>query len=144
MKKLLGIVVLGLLLSGNAYAAEFYLKCKTIKKGMYVTNEFGYKLNQVRYLGINLKNKVVRTNWDEFNAKFEDNDLRVQSSGNKYIKINFRGSEWENYEYEQIDRETGLMTHPRFDEDRNKKTPIQQCEAIEKNDLPTKKVKKKF
>ena len=144
MKKLLGIIVFGLLLNGSVNADEFYLKCKTIKKGRYVTGEFGFKLNDVRYLGINLKNKVVRTNWNEFNATFEDNDLRVQSAGNKYIKINFRGSEWENYEYEQIDRETGLMTHARFDEDRNKKTPISQCEAIEKKELPTKKVKKKF
>lgn len=144
MKKLLAIAVLGLLWSVNAYSEEFYLKCKTVKKGSYVTHEFGFKLNDVIYLGINLKNKVVRTNWNEFNATFEDNDLRVQFSDNKYIKINFRGTDWENYEYEQIDRETGMMTHPRFDEDRNKKTPVSQCEAIKKKDLPIKNVKKKF
>jgi len=32
MKKLLGILVLGLLLSGNAYAAETYLVCEKNKK----------------------------------------------------------------------------------------------------------------
>ena len=43
MKKLLGIVVLGLLLSGNAYAADFYLKGATPATLM----EMGYKLFSV-------------------------------------------------------------------------------------------------
>ncbi len=148
MKKILGIVVLGLLLSGcgNADNANvIYLKCTTTKAGMYVTGHYGTEVGDVNYFEINLKSKKVKAKWDTFNGKFLWNTRKLLSVGEKYIRIEDPTSQfYKGDEYEQIDRETGKMTHKRMMANKNRQTPVSMCKKINKEDLPIKKTKKKF
>ena len=87
MKKLLGILVLGLLLSGNAYAEKVFLKCELVSgfdswkdKSKNVVYEKG-ELSDVG-LEINTKTKkIFDTAYSNFPAKINDwDDNRVRWS----------------------------------------------------------------
>jgi hypothetical protein len=147
MKKLLGIAVLGLFLSGCDSANNanvIYLKCTTTKAGMYVTGHYGTELGDVNYFEINLNKKNVKARWDPYNGKFTWKPRKLLSVGEKYIRIEFPPSEFGDSEYEQIDRETGKMTHKRMMAKKNRQTPVSMCVKINKEDLPIQKTKKKF
>jgi len=147
MKKLLGIVILGLLLNSCDSANNanvIYLKCTTTKAGMYVTGHYGIDVGDVNYFEINLNKKNVKARWDPYNGKFTWNTRKLLSVGEKYIRIESPGSEFGDSEYEQIDRETGKMTHKRMMARKNRQTPVSMCVKISKEDLPIKKTKKKF
>ena len=68
MKKLLGIVVLGLLLSGNAYALSIYIE-KSIYNGCYpdVKSRLGAK-NAKAYCGCFVKLSSQKWTDEEFDA----------------------------------------------------------------------------
>ena len=145
MKKLLAIVVLGLLLHGctDSHSQKLYLKCETIKAGIYVTGDYGGKIGEIKYFEIDFKTKKVKSNWDKFNGRFKWNRTLL-SVGEKYIKIKDVGKEVEANDHALIDRGTGKMTHYKILGRKAKLTPVAMCEKIEKNDLLIKKVDKKF
>ena len=60
-----------------------------------------------------------------------------------YLEYKYK-VEFGDSEYEQIDRETGKMTHKRMMAKKNRQTPVSMCKKINKADLPIKKTKKKF
>ena len=76
MKKLLGIVVLGLLLSGNAYAKDLNLTCDMIS----AHNHYGTKVTTLS------KSELLSTGWPTFKISFIVNSkkkkiLRQKLSG---------------------------------------------------------------
>ena len=145
MKKLLAIIVLGLLLSScsDSDANKLYLKCKTIKAGTLVTGDYGMKIDEIKYFEIDLKAKKVKSNWDEFNGKFKTKRTLL-SVGEKYIQIKDVGTGVEGTDHARIDRGTGKMTHYKILYRKAKKTPISMCEKISKKGLLITKVDKKF
>ena len=145
MKKLLSIIVLGLLFSGcsDSGANKLYLKCKTIKAGTLVTGDYGTEIDEIKYFEIDLKTKKVKSNWDEFNGKFKWNRTLL-SVGEKYIQIKDVGTGVRGTDHARIDRGTGKMTHYKILDREAQKTPISMCEKINKKGLLIKKVDKKF
>ena len=147
MKKLfLSIFVAGLFLSGcsDSNSNKLYLKCKTIKPGGFVTGDYGNKMNEIKYFEIDFKTEKVKSKWDKFNGKFKLNRRTLLAVGEKYIRIKGIGKGVEGGDYNQIDRETGQMTHYRILARKNNKTPISMCEKINKEDLTINKTDKKF
>ena len=141
MKKVLGILVLSLLLSGcgDSSSSKIYLKCTTIEEGAYVTMSYGTKVGDIKYYEINIKKKLAQTIWDSYNKEFTS-ARRLDSVGEKYIKI----KHYRDNGTAKIDRETGKMTHRRVDPFQSDQTPVAMCQKISKKDLPITKTKKKF
>jgi len=81
MKKLLGIVVLGLLLSSNAYAEQIpKLICEVIEDGKVtssVTHDFN---NRLRY-NVNLSSNYIVYNYTESND--DGNDGKIEGEINR-------------------------------------------------------------
>ena len=81
MKKLLGIIVLGLLLSGNAYAKNINLRC------FFPAQEFkenGYKMNIL----INLDKNLITSSDDYYVEDYEIIEKKLTSDGNNFFYIN--------------------------------------------------------
>ena len=77
MKKLLGIIVLGLLLSGNAFAAETVLRC-----------EIDPEWNSERVtVEINLKKKILFMNGYSYDIETIGDRAIVAKKENKIIKL---------------------------------------------------------
>ena len=135
MKKLLGIVVLGLLLSGNAYAATFKYIFKTKIKcaGFYwgIKSDGSSKESPAGDIYLAFDRKNIMTDWDEINQEFKQ----------KY-KIIFYG-------LDVIESETNSMTVSYVKLNRVWGTGslglshrLKRC--VEIKSLPTKKIKQKF
>ena len=92
MKKLLGIVVLGLLLSGNTYANIIVLNCKNLMNEVADGTEYST-------MRIDIKNKIIDTgHGKELLSKIvEENDT--------YLKASYMGAETDTL---YIDRYTGV------------------------------------
>ena len=75
MKKLLGIVVLGLLLSGNAYALTFKYMFKTKIKceGFYwgIKSDGSSKETPAGDIYLAFDKKIIMTDWDSINQEFK-------------------------------------------------------------------------
>ena len=80
MKKLLGIVVLGLLLSGNAYALSIYIE-KSIYNGCYpdVKSRLGTK-NAKAYCGCFVKLSSQKWTDEEFDTLTNESEEYQQQS----------------------------------------------------------------
>ena len=129
MKKLLGIVVLGLLLliiNNCSFSFKTYLKCEP------------YNAEGVYYFAFNKQN--IYFEWDPINLKFNNNSSATYGElyvSSRNIKIN---------------REEGTiviapsLTSIFWDifENTQTKTIVLNCEKISKNKLPKEKVDKKF
>ena len=92
MKKLLGIVVLGLLLSGNAYAEKFELKnCKYTSEG-----------NPTYYLEITIDEEqnlvYVKNIYNNGKIQTDVNKISVNQNGRITTELRAFGKEKENYE----------------------------------------------
>ena len=101
MKKLLSIVVLGLLLSGNAYAKDTLISCSADKNTIYPTfifeiNDRKKDIKLVEGLAVNEDKKLIKE-FSKNNIDFEydgiftysqdkDNNL-VANNNEKYINI---------------------------------------------------------
>ena len=91
MKKLLGIVVLGLLLSGNAYSNIIILDCKNLMEDKADGTEY-------TTMRIDFRNKLIDTgHGKELMSKIVEED-------EKYLKAHFMGMDSETL---YIDRFTG-------------------------------------
>ena len=102
------------------------------------------ELDLSKGIHIQTETEKVKSKWDKFNGKFKLNRRTLLSVGEKYIRIKDIGKGVEGGDYNQIDRETGQMTHYRILARKNNKTPISMCEKINKEDLMIKKTDKKF
>ena len=92
MKKLLGIAVLGLLLSGNAYANVITLNCKNLMKEISEGTEY-------TTIRINLKNKIIDTgHGKELVSEIVEED-------EAFLKAHYMGMETDTL---YIDRYTGV------------------------------------
>jgi len=111
MKKLLEIVVLGLLLSGNAYAKETFITCSADKNTSYPTfifeiNDRKKDINLVEGLGVNEDKKIIK--------EFSKNYIDVEYDGIiTYIldKDNKLVPNKEQYVHITISRMTGKMNY---------------------------------
>ena len=98
MKKLLGIVVLGLLLSGNVYAKDVKLICTDIKDE---------GISHILIINDNKKTLIVEDEpglYDALNVGVYNSD---EIDGDKRIEIN--GKVEQQFVY-NIDRRTGVLT----------------------------------
>ena len=100
MKKLLGIVVLGLLLSGNAYAEVQKLVC------------ISYNKNWTYELQKNKSGKWCLPKWKECNN---------YASDDKEIMINWTNSEYGHFKNFYIDRYMGKFIFHKFMHERDTK-----------------------
>ena len=119
MKKLLGIVVLGLLL----------VSCDKLSQKTYLLCTDGYS---EFYAGFDKKNIYFK--WLEIEKDF-DETYKITSQNDAYI---YHKDSETGYNIE-INREEGIL-HIWLDVFGTTK----KCKKIEKNQLPTKKVKQKF
>ena len=98
MKKLLSIIVLGLLLSGNAYANAKVLECKQI---IEINDDIGEDIIIKHIVKINLDSKSIETSCTTCNnadntlweiLKVTDDSIEARSlrglSGEQYIELN--------------------------------------------------------
>ena len=98
MKKLLGIIVLGLLLSGNVYAKDVKLICTDIKDE---------GISHILIINDNKKTLIVEDEpgfYDALNVGVYNSD---EIDGDKKIEIN--GKVEQQFVY-NIDRRTGILT----------------------------------
>ena len=148
MKKLLVIMVLGLLLSGIAYTAEFSTKTYVNCEPKFKDDWFKNIITDVKYISINPT--VFYYDWHSNKKEFLKKSKKLKTWDYQYIiKINERWSgalfKWEEL---TIDRYTGTMNIQKWYRDPSKKeTHVSsnrefQCEKIEKDDLPKIKAKK--
>ena len=122
MKKLLGIVVLGLLISGNAYSKDIKLICKDVKDEAIS-----------HILIFNDKEKSLKVERDT--GFFELADVGVYNSdeidANVMIKIDGKIVQQMNY---QIDRRTGvLFLVSYFFDNGSMYSNTSNCELFKKN-----------
>ena len=75
MKKLLGIVVLGLLLSGNAYAEKITWNCTGWKNIKWINWQLDSKINE------------LSSQWQSRDGKNHDQIARIISSGDDYVIV---------------------------------------------------------
>ena len=111
MKKILGIIVLGLLLSGNAYSEDFVYNCKF--KTSY-KNDTGKKLKSTndKYTIKNLGDTHINIFW---NKKIEgvtdkglsQGNLKIISNTNQFIRA--VGNKTDNLHGIIINKETGYI-----------------------------------
>lgn len=137
----LKIIIIFFLLSGcvdSNSSNNIYLKCKTIKNGLFITHDYGKKIGDIKYFEINLKDKKIKTQWDKKKEKFNKNQ-KILSVDDKYIKIQYKtGKNSPDKNYEILERKTGQLTHKRLSLTETKQTPIAICEKITKKELPIK------
>ena len=122
MKKLLGIVVLGLLISGNAYSKDIKLICKDVKdeaiSHILIFNDTEKSLKVERDTGFFELADVGVYNSDEIDA-------------NVMIKIDGKIVQQMNY---QIDRRTGvLFLVSYFFDNGSMYSNTSNCELFKKN-----------
>ena len=154
MKKLLGIVVLGLLLSGNASTAELstktYINCEPIYAIYSKDKWFKTIFTDVKYIGFNPS--AIYYEWHSEKGKFLKKSKRFKVWDYQYIfQINYRLDDkiykWDEL---QIDRYTGIMKVSKWhDNTLTKERHVSsdrefRCEKIEKKDLPKITKKQKF
>ena len=152
MKKLLGIVVLGLLLSGNAYADyNVVLKCEVKKLEDPIDFEvvpiiFGKK-GDTRYFHIIKKDDQltwdVKSNWNPYDKYFLNWHQGDEMSA-RYIIFGTWPGERDTNSYMQINRETGEMIFLDAIEKKANGWYNSVCDTIQFNDLPIETVKQKF
>ena len=131
MKKLLGIVVLGLLLSGNAYADKKFLVCssdnKVIEKGV---KEF--------LTSINLDDNFLMINYKKFNIiSVHDDEIMAD------FILKKQNSEYYNHTTIWLNRFTGLMDYKIQKYKRNNQGSIENLKTydlIKFNCKPKKKM----
>ena len=109
MKKLLGIIALGLLLSGNAYSAEFSTKTYVNCEPKFNDDWFKNTITDVKYISIDPT--VFYYDWHSNKKEFLKKSEKLKTWDYQYIiKINERWSgallKWEEL---TIDRYTGIM-----------------------------------
>ena len=91
MKKLLSIIVLGLLLSGNAYANVKVLECKQI---IEINEDIGEDLIIKHIVKISLDSKSIETSCTTCNNADKDTDESIVArslaglSGEQYLELN--------------------------------------------------------
>ena len=85
MKKLLGIVVLGFLLSGNAYAEKIHLKCFYPKNGILDSLTFNTDTKKVFFKGISIRNYILEDDVFKFFFDIQDYTYRVSLNRNTGI-----------------------------------------------------------
>ena len=131
MKKLLGIVVLGLLLSGNAYADKKFLVCssdnKVIEKGV---KEF--------LTSINLDDNFLMINYKKFNI-ISVHDDKIMAD----FVLKKQNSEYYNHTTILLNRFTGLMDYKIQKYKRNNQGSIENLrtyDLIKFNCKPKKKM----
>ena len=89
MKKLLSIIVLGLLLSGNAYAKNLKLDCNFITRD-FISNVFIDIKGDISLLDVKTNFTVKKyTSW-KIKTIYEDNYIIIGTylNGEPYLKIN--------------------------------------------------------
>ena len=131
MKKLLSIIVLGLLLSGNAYADKKFLVCssdnKVIEKGV---KEF--------LTSINLDDNFLMINYKKFNIiSVHDEEIMADFVTKK------QNSEYYNHTTVWLNRFTGLMDYKIQKYKRNNQGSIENLityDLIKFNCKPKKKI----
>ena len=131
MKKLLGILVLGLLLSGNAYADKKFLVCssdnKVIEKGV---KEF--------LTSINLDDNFLMINYKKFNIiSVHDDEIMAD------FILKKQNSEYYNHTTIWLNRFTGLMDYKIQKYKRNNQGSIENLKTydlIKFNCKPKKKM----
>ncbi len=109
MKKLLGIVVLGLLLSKSAYAKEIVLNCKVnfVSFDGKVLNE-----NYSETIILNIKKKVWKYSWTKKGSEkilLVEDDYFASYDVDNY-EVNFESSPYIGAGYQIINRYTGSYT----------------------------------
>ena len=89
MKKLLGIVVLGLLLSGNAYAKNLKLDCNFITRD-FISNVFIDIKGDISLLEVKTNFTVRKNTTWEMDTFYENNYIIIGTylNGEPYLKIN--------------------------------------------------------
>ena len=152
-KKLLTIIVLGLLFSGNAYAETYdvVLKCevKYMDKAMDFdksTDSFG-KAGETKYFHIQKDGLTfeANSNWDEIEKMFI-NWHEGDFISKKFIKFGFWPGKRERNSHIQINRGTGKMSFIGFGDSvsNSKEWYDADCDKINYDDLPKKNFKQKF
>ncbi len=114
-KKLLGIVVLGLLLSGNAYAADTYLKCSHPSNGTK-SLVFNETLNGVMFDGHLVETPII---WEDTKVFFMSPVPYVYSK------------EHSNHKEVELDRITGKLIAPKHSGSRLFR-PFYNCVKVDK------------
>ena len=120
MKKLLGILVLGLLFSGNAYAEKIRITC-SFEKSFYMnfkSKEFGKTYRQADlsdvyedfYFEVEYENKTLKN----FNSNYgvsKDRKLKDFKIEDAYFLLTFNTDSYGIYETIFIDRYNGSFKH---------------------------------
>ena len=154
MKKLLGIVVLGLLLSGNAYSFNYdvVLKCDVKKFDQTIDFQefpkiFG-RTGDIRFFHIRKKDGQLEwsadSNWDPY-EKFFKNWHEGYELGVRFIKFGaWPGRRDTKNSYMRINRETGEIIHLSATDEEITGWYNANCERIKYEELPIKKIEQKF
>ena len=154
MKKLLGIVIIGLLFSGNTYATSYdvVLNCNVKKFDRTIDYEnfpkiFG-RAGDNRFFHVRKKDGQldwsVNSNWDPYEKYFR-NWHEGHELGVRFIKFGaWPGRRDNENSYMRINRETGEMIHLSATDEEITGWYKASCNKIEFEQLPIKKVKQKF
>ena len=133
MKKLLGIVVLGLLWSTPSFSFfNTYLKCTCYKTSLINLNKNpNGECSHIEYFRINSVMNTIEYGWDVRDQKFSTKKKLKEKNKSTYKYRDGSSNVLNVYQY--IDRETGKARHRRG---------FYNCEKIDK--LPVKNIKQKF
>ena len=120
MKKLLGIIVLGLLLSGNAYAKDVKLSCNHIKKESFLILLMN---DNKRFLKIeDIPGSYITLNITNFDKDRIDGYDEYVHEGKLIQKLNY-----------SLDRRTGFLNSRIWWADGDLFTNRYKCEVIKEN-----------
>lgn len=120
MKKLLTIVVLGLLWSGNSYAEEFYINCKSDNKTTFLfkINESKKKMTIIngpagKILTTNFNDEIIEIEIKDVEAYIfdpQDNTLNLNFKGDYKFRLNRISGEMD-YLHENPKKENGVQSY---------------------------------
>ena len=123
MKKLLAIIVLGLLWSGNAFSEEFYIKCTgdTNATFLFKVDESKKKMTIIN----GPKGKQETTNFNDENIEFKIKDVEsyILDPKDNSLNLNFKG----DYKF-ILNRISGEMDY--LHEDPKKKDELQSYTKV--------------
>ena len=120
MKKLLGIIILGLLLSGNAYAKDVKLSCNHIKKEFFLILLMN---DNKRFLKIeDIPGSYITLNITNFDKDRIDGYDEYVHEGKLIQKLNY-----------SLDRRTGFLNSNIWWADGDFFTNRYKCEVIKEN-----------